>query len=54
MASAWEKFAATGKPSLPKLPWQPSDPQTNRTMFWDNQCRKVDDPEGEARKILLA
>jgi para-nitrobenzyl esterase len=54
MASSWAAFAATGNPSLPKLSWQPSDPKTNRTMIWDNECRMVDDPEGEARKILLA
>jgi para-nitrobenzyl esterase len=54
MASAWATFAATGNPSLPKLVWQPSDPKTNRTMVWDNDCRMVEDPEGEARKILLA
>jgi para-nitrobenzyl esterase len=54
MASSWARFAATGDPSLPKLKWQPSDPQTNRTMVWDNECRMVDDPDGEARKILLA
>src|ERR1043165_1525395 len=54
MASSWAEFARTGNPSLPKLAWQPSDPQTNRTMVWDNECRMVDDPEGEARKILLA
>jgi para-nitrobenzyl esterase len=54
MASSWARFAATGNPSLPKLTWQPSDPKMNRTMIWDNECRMVDDPEGEARKILLA
>jgi para-nitrobenzyl esterase len=54
MAGSWAKFAATGDPSLPNLKWQPTDPKTNRTMVWDNQCRMVDDPEGEARKILLA
>jgi para-nitrobenzyl esterase len=54
MASSWAKFAATGNPALPKLNWQPSDPNTNRTMIWDNECRMVDDPEAEARKILLA
>jgi hypothetical protein len=31
-----------------------TDPKTNRTMIWDNECRMVNDPEGEARKILLA
>jgi hypothetical protein len=30
-------------------------PSTSRTpMIWDNECRMVDDPEAEARKILLA
>ena len=38
---------------LPGLDWQPTDPRTQRTMVWDNRCRMVDDPEGEARKILL-
>jgi para-nitrobenzyl esterase len=54
MASSWAAFAATGNPGLPKLNWHPSDPKTNQTMVWDNECRMVDDPEGEARKILLA
>jgi len=34
--------------------WDPTDSKTNRTMVWDNDCRMVDDPEAEARKILLA
>jgi para-nitrobenzyl esterase len=34
--------------------WAPTDPETNKTMVWDNQCRMVDDPEGEARKIILS
>jgi len=54
MASAWATFAATGKPSIPGLTWAPTDPGTNKTMVWDNQCRMVDDPEGEARKIILS
>ncbi len=53
MASSWAAFAATGNPSLPGLTWKPTDPETNRTMVWDNECRMVDDPEGKARKILL-
>jgi para-nitrobenzyl esterase len=53
MASSWAKFAATGNPSIPGLDWQATDPRTQRTMVWNNQCRMVDDPEGEARKILL-
>jgi para-nitrobenzyl esterase len=54
MASSWARFAATGNPSIAGLDWQPTDPRTQRTMVWDNHCRMVDDPEGEARKILLA
>ena len=29
-------------------------PESNKTMIWDNECRMVDDPEGEARKIILS
>ena len=53
MASSWATFAATGNPSLPSLKWAPTDPQSNRTMIWDNECRMVDDPDGEARKLIL-
>ena len=52
MASSWAAFAATGNPSLPELKWEPTDPETNKTMVWDNECRMVDDPEAEARKII--
>jgi len=54
MASSWAAFAANGNPSIPGLPWQPSEPETNKTMLWDNDCRMVNDPEGEARKIILS
>lgn len=54
MASAWATFAATGNPSLPGLTWTPTDPDSNKTMIWDNECRMADDPEGEARKIILS
>jgi para-nitrobenzyl esterase len=53
MASSWAAFAATGNPSIPGLKWTPTDPASNRTMVWDNDCHMVDDPEGEARKIVL-
>ena len=52
MAASWAAFAATGNPSIPGLRWEPTDPETNRTMIWDNQCRMADDPDGEARRIL--
>jgi para-nitrobenzyl esterase len=54
MASSWAAFAASGNPSVSGLAWKPSDPETNRTMIWDNDCRMVNDPEGEARKIILS
>jgi para-nitrobenzyl esterase len=54
MANAWANFARTGNPSQPGLQWQPTDPERNPTMIFDNQCRMADDPEGEARKILLS
>jgi len=54
MAASWAAFAATGNPSIPGLSWSPTDPQTNKTMIWDNECRMTDDPEEEARKIILS
>ena len=54
MAIAWANFARTGNPSQPGLTWTPSDSTRGQTMVWDNQCRMVDDPEGEVRKILLS
>jgi para-nitrobenzyl esterase len=53
MATAWANFARTGNPSQPGLAWTPSDPERCQTMVFDNQCRMVDDPEGESRRILL-
>jgi para-nitrobenzyl esterase len=52
MAAAWASFAATADPSIPGLKWQPTDPETNRTMIWDNECRMADDPEVKARTII--
>jgi para-nitrobenzyl esterase len=53
MATAWSNFAKTGDPSQPGLPWTPADPEHGQTMVFDNQCRMVNDPESEARKILI-
>ncbi len=54
MAASWAAFARTGNPRLPGLTWTPTDPETNKTMVWDNECRMMDDPEGEARKVILS
>jgi para-nitrobenzyl esterase len=53
MANAWANFARTGNPSQPGLTWTPTNPDRCPTMIFDNQCRMVDDPLSEARKILL-
>lgn len=53
MATAWSNFAKTGNPSQPGVTWTATDPDRNQTMIWDNECRMADDPEGEARKIIL-
>jgi para-nitrobenzyl esterase len=53
MAASWAAFAATGKPNIPGLTWDATNPETNSTMIWDRECRMVDDPDGEARKINL-
>jgi para-nitrobenzyl esterase len=54
MADSWANFARTGNPSQPGISWDPTDPDTNKTMVWDNKIRMVNDPESEARKILLS
>jgi len=53
MATAWANFARTGNPSQPGLSWPAFTPDRGQTMVLDNACRMVDDPDGEARKILL-
>ena len=52
MATAWANFARTGNPSQPGLEWTASDPEHNQTMIFNNECRVVDDAEGEVRKLL--
>lgn len=54
MASSWAAFAATGNPDIPGLKWDPTDPDSNKTMVWDNEIRMENDPLAEARKIILS
>ena len=53
MATAWANFARTGNPSQPGLPWPAFSPDRAQTMVFDRECRTVDDPDAEARKLLL-
>jgi len=52
-ATAWANFAHTGNPSQPGLTWTPFTPDRCPTMVFDTTSRIVNDPEAEARKILL-
>jgi para-nitrobenzyl esterase len=54
MATAWANFARTGNPSQPGLAWTPFTPDRCPTMVFDAASRIVNDPEAEARKILLS
>ena len=54
MAAAWAAFAASGNPSMPELPWAATDPVSNKTMIFDNQCKVVNDPHGEEREALAS
>jgi para-nitrobenzyl esterase len=53
MATAWANFARTGNPSQPGLPWPAFTPDRCPTMVFDHQCQMVDDPDREARALLL-
>jgi para-nitrobenzyl esterase len=53
MASAWATFARTGNPSHSGLSWKPFESTHCPTMIFDNKCGMENDPESEARKILL-
>jgi para-nitrobenzyl esterase len=53
MATAWANFARTGNPGQPGLSWTATDPMRAQTMVFDNECRMVNDPDGELRRILL-
>ena len=54
MATAWANFARTGNPSQPGFVWKPFEPEHGETMVFDSVSGTMNDPEGEARKILLA
>ena len=42
-----------GNPGQPGLVWTPFTAEKCETMVWDNECRMINDPEGDLRKILL-
>jgi para-nitrobenzyl esterase len=48
----WATFARTGHPSAKGQPaWPAYTTETRATMMIDAQCRVVDDPWGEERRL---
>ncbi len=55
ISSAWVAFARSGNPGHTGLPHWPAFNATDRpTMFFDNDCRVVNDPRREERLVLQA
>jgi len=55
MSAAWASFARTGNPNHKGLPtWPKFNPTQRATMIFNNECKVVNDPNGEERKALAA
>jgi para-nitrobenzyl esterase len=55
MSAAWTAFARTGNPNHKGLPnWPKFDATQRATMIFNNECKVVNDPNGEERKALAA
>ncbi len=53
MSRAWTSFAHTGNPNHKELPnWEKYDLDNRATMIFDTECKAVNDPAGNVRKIL--
>jgi para-nitrobenzyl esterase len=53
MSAAWVAFARTGNPNHPGLPkWEAFDVKQRATMFFDSQCKLVNDPYGAEQRLL--
>jgi para-nitrobenzyl esterase len=52
MSSAWIAFARTGNPNTPELPeWPPYKPPERATMILDDECKVVNDPDSQIRRL---
>ena len=56
MSAAWTGFARTGNPNVKGLlpDWPAFDTTRRATMVLDNECRVVNDPNGDERRALMA
>jgi para-nitrobenzyl esterase len=55
MSAAWSAFAHTGNPNVKGLPeWPAFDATRRATMFLDDECKVVNDPNGDERVALKA
>jgi para-nitrobenzyl esterase len=53
MSNSWVAFARTGNPNHAGLPhWPAFTNQERATMIFNNECKVVNDPNGEERKLL--
>jgi para-nitrobenzyl esterase len=53
MSSAWVAFARTGNPNHKGMPeWKPYDNTQRAIMIFDNECKLVNDPHGDERRLL--
>jgi para-nitrobenzyl esterase len=55
VSGAWVAFARTGNPNHPGLPnWPAFDTTRRATMILNDECKAVDDPYGDAQRMLHA
>ena len=52
VSKTWATFARTGKPGNDAIPaWPAYTAERRATMIFDDECRVVDDPDGEVRPL---
>lgn len=54
MSGALVAFADCGRPAYGNVTWTAFDPERVNTMMFDARTRMVDDPAGEARRIIAS
>jgi para-nitrobenzyl esterase len=55
MSLAWTNFARTGNPNHKGLPnWPAFDTAKRATMILNNDCKVVNDPNGEERRLAMS